>query len=547
MPLMLGIYALDGRINQTLVKPVVDDFISGGDRFASQKFFPGCLLVSVNELEGEDNLIQAEGSADIGLFVGSVFSDASPNSDPKAILASHLGNLSAFDALELEGAFTLAFYQPEQHRLTVCNDKFGVRPLFVAESEGHVFFCSEYEPLNLLKSKTINHQAIADYFCFGTTLNGETFREGIENLPPANVTAWEKGIKREQVYWQSKLKIDRSSSIEVHAIALAVTLKEVVNSSFAQLSNPLCLLSAGADSRLIVTCLDAEKRKQIPYLTSNLSVLAAVDDRDVIGANAVAEKLGLSLHEVTKMAFAEEDFGTDYFIRNRQLRAQKVFGGWHGGEFLGGYCLKAAPIRAALTEIEVNESLKKNFSWWFRRKLKSHPFVAYQSARKAITSENQDLHFMIDQMTRGFFSNIYMGSRGHWLQPWQIIIHGYSPFWDSRFLQQLLTVPMEMLENYNLYNKIFALAFPELIEIPSNSPLTNRDDSCIPKLTAGKEPKIVLQPLYQNALNSFRDDSRVWKRGQYPKLGFKQHLEDGMNPATIKFIDFEAWFRHFGQ
>ena len=527
-----------------LAQPLIDDFVQDGNRHASYQRFKACVLVSINELPEEDNF--AEKSGQTALWVGNIFGPTEADQTSSESLFEVFTDGVATPEV-LEGAFTAAIYHAEHHALHLVNDKFGMRPLFVAEVKGHVCFCSEFEPLNLLSDLTTDKDAVAEYFSLGTTLGENTFREEIKNLAPASLRTYQAGTVTKKTYWQPEIEIDRTSDLAEHAMGIAEVMKTVVQSSLAQLTNPICLLSAGADSRLILSCMDKQMRSEMAYLTSNLSILAPDEDKDVIGALALAEELGLDQHQVTKMSFAELDFGADYFDRNRHLRAKKVIGGWHGGEYLGGFCSLAAPIREALSKEAVDLKMRAVLSRKFIRQLKQHPFDSCESMRSKIPAENRELLFQVLQMARGFFTNIYTGSRGHWLQPWQTVIHGYSPFWDSRFLQKLLTVPFEMLAKYELYNKIFEIALPELRHLPSNSPLTNRPDSQLKKMEAGTEPKIALQPKYQNALQAYIQDRATWKRRQYPRWGFKKGLEDGNAPSTIQFIDFEAWVRRFGK
>jgi hypothetical protein len=339
--------------------------------------------------------------------------------------------------------------------------------------------------------------------------------------------------------------MDHSSSIEQHAHRITAIMKTVVTQMLDQLTNVRCLLSAGADSRLILSCLTPEQRMGVPWLTSNLSILPPEEDKDVIGARALAVRLQLD-HEVLPIAFSELDFGADYFDQVKNSRWKKIVGGWHGGEFLGGFCSLAAPIRKPLTYREVDATLHHLFSWRFRRKLEAHPFELYQAALSRSTAENRDFHFQIQQFGRSFFTNIYRGSRGNWLQPFEIINQGFSPFWDSRFLQAILQVPFELVAGYQLYNVIFRDCLCELTDIPSNSPLTLREDTALLRMTTGTDPKVALKPKYQTALNQYAADRATWRRHIYRKRRMRKTLQDGDAPTTMQFIDFEAWLRRYG-
>jgi hypothetical protein len=547
MPLLLGIYHKANRLDRSAVQPMIDAFGGHADRFSKVLAFPGFVLVAITEIEGE--LLWSVPPHDQGIVavVGTVVTEpfvASPvEAFAQAWRAQRAGALPA-----LEGAFAACAYDPQIHQLHVVNDKFGIRPMFVCETPDYFAFCSEFAPLLLLPGFRFrpDHDAIAEYFCLGTTLGGHTFAEGIRNLAPATCLSVQVGKQEEWQYWQPNIAIDRFKTVEQHAAHLTKVMREVVPQLRDQLTNARCLLTAGADSRLILSCLKPAQRQDMLFMTSNISILAPEEDKDVIGASELAQVLGLA-HEVLQWAYSEHDFGSDYFDETKTRRWAKIIGGWHGGEFLGGYCKRAAPIRTILTFSEVDATLRSTFSWWFRRKLKRHPFETYQAEIAAVSAENREFYFQIQQMTRGFFTNIYNGSRGSWLQPYELVNQGFSPFWDSRFLQAILQVPFELVADYQLYNVIFRECLTELNAIPSNSLLTMRSDSALVRMTVGTDPKVALKPKYQNALNRYNHDKTTWQRRLYRKRHLKPVLDDGDAPITMRFIDFEAWWRKYAK
>jgi len=151
------------------------------------------------------------------------------------------------------------------------------------------------------------------------------------------------------------------------------------------------------------------------------------------------------------------------------------------------------------------------------------------------------------QMSRGFFSHIYKGSRGQWLQPFQIVNHGHSPFWDSRFLQAMLKIPFNKVEGYGLYNVIFRDCLSSLRHLPSNSMLTLRPDSALARMPEGQEPKVVIKPNHVAALTHYATSDAVWQRGDYT-ASLRPTLSDIDASLSLKFVDFEAWrARHVDQ
>lgn len=547
MSLLLGIYHRGNRIQAAAVQPMVDAF-ARYSTYLNRRDFPGFVLLSVNEMEGETAFASGPGNERVVGLIGTVVENGDGSLPPADCFHAAWEKRGAGCLAQLDGAFTAAVYDADAHRLSLANDKFGMRPLFFASNDDYFAFCNEMEPLLHLPGFKfeVNNAAVADFFCLGTTLGEETLVQGISNLPPA--VHWEisGATLQKQVYWQADIAIDHAASIETHAKRITDVLRTIVQQLFGQLTNVNCLLSAGADSRLILSCMTPAQRQAVKFLTSKLSILDAAEDRDLIGAAALVARLGLQ-HEILEIAFSERDFGQDYFAESQFVRVAKIVGGWHGGEYLGGFCAKAAPIRKEPTFAEVDEKLRNTFSWWFRKRLKRHPFAHYQQVFGEMTAENRIFQFQIRQFGRGTFTNIYNGSRGTWLQPYEIINRGFSPFWDSRFLQELLKVPFGLIANYQLYNVIFRDFLPELAAIPSNSPLTRRPDSALAPMTEGTDPKIALKPKYQNALNQYLADRATWRRHIYRRRRIRRTFLDADAPATMQFLDFEAWIRHHGR
>ncbi len=546
MSLILGVYHRARRLDLQQVQPMIDAFGAFQHRHLTPRSFPGFVVVTISELEGEHGFALQESATCVGAVAGTLFAGEQLHARAADGFWEAWQAAGAECLPELEGAFVAMAYDAEAHRLHIANDKFGMRPLFVCETAEHVAFCSEIEPLLRLPGYrfALDKATTAEYFCLGTTLDGHTFAEGIYNLAPASVLEANGDAVARRTYWEPRIAIDRSRTITEHAAHVVSVLKTIVSQMLAQLTNVRCLVSAGADTRLILSCMTEAERNSISFLTSSLAVLPIDDDRDVIGALALVERLGLQ-HEIKRVAFSELEFGAEYFDRMKQQRFKKVLGGWHGGEFLGGYCSKAAPIRQTPNPEDIDAKLRDTFSRRFLRDLPRHPMEGYRDAQAQLPAENGDFLFQIQQLGRAFFSNVYYGSRGSWLQPYEIVNLGFSPFWDSRFLQAMLAVPFEFVADYQLYNVIFRDVLPELTDIPTNSPLSQREDTAIPRMTSGQDPKVVLQPKYQKALDTYRRDRRTWLRHLYRWWRLRRHLRDGNALVTMQFIDFEAWWRRY--
>lgn len=440
----------------------------------------------------------------------------------------------------LEGMFAAIHYNQQEHVLVFANDKFGIAPLFVYEDRNYVMLCNEYQPLAKYTSG-IDKAAIAEFLTLGVTLGNKTFFRQIKNLEPASFVRVSSAGTQPQLYWEPGLSPEKNTDTQGLAKEMH-TLFTKVNREYQDAKHAgVCLLTAGADSRLIVSAMTEEQLQETTFYTSNLSFLDPLEDKDVVGASAITSKFKLK-HRIEKISFHENSFDESYFETERAWRHEQVYGGWHGGEFLGGFCFHAAPIRRPLDYKVVDDHYRSLFSRWFRFRQKAHPYASYKKELEKL--KGHELLFMIYQMTRSFFTSIYGGTRGHWEQPFQLVNHGYSPFWDSRLLQLLLRVPVEELKQYRFYNEVFKHADQEFTAIPSNSPLTSLEDSVLPKMEMGIEPKHRVPNTHHKAYEAYLNNTSVFRRGYYNRK-LRAVLENEFDPTTQKWLDLEVWYSQY--
>ncbi|PBQ30965.1 hypothetical protein CNR22_04000 [Sphingobacteriaceae bacterium] len=545
MATFLGIYSRTKQLNDAAIQPILDDFKLNNTRDIVTSRFPGMLLCVASKFQ---NALYAN---DTSLsFVSGHISFETISFATAGTTAEKFGQCIAHSGCELlsamEGAFAALHYTAATHTLILANDKFGIFPLFISENEEYVIVSNEYQPLVQLltaKERKPDPDAIAEFFTLGTTLGGKTFYKTIKNIAAASFITIGGKTCTDKNYWHPMPKPVNTADASLVAEELFELFKKINREYIDANVTDLCLLSAGADSRLIFATLTKEQRQATEFYTSNLSFLDPQEDQDVVGATALVNTFGLK-HRIEKISFYENQFNLSYFDTERALRARHVYGGWHGGELLGGFAFIAAPIKAGLGYKDVNHILMSVFSWRFRFKLKAHPYHTYLKEKEKYPLAVREFLFITEQFTRSFFTTIYGGTKGHWLQPYQLANHGFSPFWDSRLLQKLMLLPIELLANYQLYNSLFKLCDKAFTSIPSNSPLTNRADSVIPKLEIGIEPKGLLPDTHHAAYMERLEDKTTWKRHVYTSE-FKKKLSQGSGALATRWLDFETWYARY--
>jgi len=538
MAFYLGIYSKKRFVNESSIMPAVEDFSSNGSRSIYALKRPGFHLYIVEKFK--DQLV--DGDNGIGFMAGWLH-------HPESILKNdsdhysgifenlHLGEISPFFA-DSEGAFALAYYNAKNHTLILAKDKFGIYPMFIYEDEEYIVFSNEYEPLAEMQGgKIINPDAIAEYFVLGASLEGKTFLKNINNLPPATACIIKDDVIEYAEYWKFELKIDERN-VEILAKETWDLFESVNRQVFDYQKIEIVLLSAGADSRLILATLSPFQYQSVRFYTSNLSHLSPDEDQDVVGATLLVKKFGLK-HIVEKISYSENEFGGNYFSNWREIRLHQVYGGWHGGEFLGGFSLNAAPVSADLAKEDVQKRFYSLFSRKFRKKVKINPWDSY------LKSKDAGVIYFFRQFFQSFFTSIYGGARGHWLQPYQLANHGYSPFWDSRVISKILSVPPHLLNSYEFYNEVIKNAPEDFRRIGSNSPMTKRIDTNLAPLTTGIEPKHQMPDVHTKAFEKYIKEKSTWKKKFYRRKYLKNILANKKDSISIRWLDFEVWYNEY--
>ena len=89
----------------------------------------------------------------------------------------------------LNGSFIILIYDKSRHRLLVCNDRYGTRPLYWCSNKGLLLVASEIKAILADKSleRKVNFAGLVDFVVAGYLLHNKTLLEGIELLPAATI------------------------------------------------------------------------------------------------------------------------------------------------------------------------------------------------------------------------------------------------------------------------------------------------------------------------------------------------------------------------
>ncbi|MGZ5176465.1 MAG: asparagine synthase (glutamine-hydrolyzing), partial [Burkholderiales bacterium] len=161
----------------------------------------------------------------------------------------------------MNGQWAVALWDSVKRRLVLSRDRLGVRPLYVCEHEGKLYFASEVKAIFAAGAsipRLLDPAGIDQTFTFWSVVPPQTVFRGIEELRPAHVRVYENGTIRERSYWQAQYpeKPERSGefegSVEDAVQAVRSALEKATSLRMLRSDVPVgSYLSGGLDSSLI--------------------------------------------------------------------------------------------------------------------------------------------------------------------------------------------------------------------------------------------------------------------------------------------------------
>ncbi len=197
------------------------------------------------------------------------------------------------------GMFALAIWDANQDTLFLARDRFGKKPLFVAEHAGSLLFASEIKALLAWPGlpSELDQDALWDYFEYRYVPAPRTLWRGVRKLMPGHWLCWQRGAVREMRYWSppdalpyaaSPLPADPVGRF-LDELDRAVRMRMVSDVPFG------AFLSGGIDSSAVVALMS--RHSGLPVKT--FSVGFAESDYSELGyAKQIADRFATEHHEL---------------------------------------------------------------------------------------------------------------------------------------------------------------------------------------------------------------------------------------------------------
>lgn len=157
------------------------------------------------------------------------------------------------------GQWAVAIWDAESAELVLARDPFGVRPLYITEHHGRLYFASEVKALfaaDPTLPRRLNAHGIAQTFAFWSTVPPETVFEGIEELEPGAVRVYSDSGVRTARAWSPTYPASGANgfagSLEDAVVEVRNALERATALRMLRADVPVgSYLSGGLDSSLV--------------------------------------------------------------------------------------------------------------------------------------------------------------------------------------------------------------------------------------------------------------------------------------------------------
>jgi asparagine synthase (glutamine-hydrolysing) len=156
------------------------------------------------------------------------------------------------------GQFALALWDSDAETLVLARDRLGVRPLYLCNHGGRLWFASEVKAI-FAGAPSIPRQldpvGLAETFTFWTTVAPQTVFSGITELEPGHVRTISRRTTTDRAYWSptyDRPVLARQPSLDEAAESVRSALEDAVRLRMLRADVPVgSYLSGGLDSSLV--------------------------------------------------------------------------------------------------------------------------------------------------------------------------------------------------------------------------------------------------------------------------------------------------------
>lgn len=392
----------------------------------------------------------------------------------KGFAASDLGVLS-----KANGVFCVANYQPDSETLSLATDKLGIRPLYYWTDDKFLIFASALRVLEELPyiPKKMEIAAVTQIAGLGYALGNKTAYIDIFRLRAGEILQINNEVISISRYWRWD-DIEISSLPERQLLeGLYHRFNRAVAWRLRTDTSTIAYLSGGLDSRCVVAALRGFEAEVHTFNFARPDTQDQILGRDfAVGINAIHNEIpkdaGDNIPDYSsKMAAAWSVAGGRG--SHQPERQNLVWSGEGGSVDLGHVHLDRKIVdlmRAGNTQAAIDEFIRREQIYVSPKLLRSDLSAALSDViRAGIRNELESIHsadparnfylfLMLNDQSRklaGHFENIDL----HRLE-FQL------PFFDSEFVEFIISIPVDLCLEHKLYVKWLYLFADVVTSVP---------------------------------------------------------------------------------
>ncbi|MHC5232693.1 N-acetylglutaminylglutamine amidotransferase [Brucella sp. LJL56] len=203
------------------------------------------------------------------------------------------------------GMFAFAIHERDTGRIILARDRFGIKPLYLAEVDGALRFASSLPALVKAGGidTAIDRAALHNYMSFHAVVPPpRTIYKGVRKLPPATMRVYEpNGSFSDRIYWQApyrRLPGDGALSREEWQEQLLDMLRVAVKRRMISDVPVGVLLSGGVDSSLIVGLLAEAGQSGLMSFSVGFEEANGEKGDEFVYSDLIAKHFGTEHHKI---------------------------------------------------------------------------------------------------------------------------------------------------------------------------------------------------------------------------------------------------------
>ncbi len=199
--------------------------------------------------------------------------------------------------LHLRGMFAFALWDEQEQSCLLARDRFGIKPLYYAQSEGRLTFASETRAFDGdgLSGRETDPEALTRYFQTGSVPEPLSMNRAVRMLEAGHSLRWKNGEAQIRRWWQVAFPPGEDMTTSQAAALARKALLDTVEHHFISDVPVGIFLSGGVDSTALLALAHATGRRNIQ--TFSIGVDDAARDESSL-AQRTAQHFGTCHHEL---------------------------------------------------------------------------------------------------------------------------------------------------------------------------------------------------------------------------------------------------------